>query len=59
MKVGNAKMGKYFLIAFSRLYLFVHFPTDVLAGICIGALCAVFSCMLTGRLYAGRKGTKQ
>lgn len=58
-KAGIAALILAFLIAFSRLYLFVHFPTDVLAGICIGTLCAVFSCMLTGRLYAGRKGTKQ
>ncbi|WP_124068297.1 phosphatase PAP2 family protein [Clostridium sp. E02] len=29
------------LIAFSRLYLFVHFPTDVLAGITMGILIAV------------------
>ncbi len=28
------------LIAFSRLYLFVHYPTDVLAGICFGVLYA-------------------
>lgn len=28
------------LIAFSRLYLFVHFPTDVLAGIVLGLCCA-------------------
>ena len=26
------------LIAFSRLYLYVHFPTDVLAGIIIGII---------------------
>lgn len=26
-----------FLIAFSRLYLYVHFPSDVIAGAIIGA----------------------
>lgn len=29
------------LIAFSRLYLYVHFPTDVLAGIILGILAGV------------------
>lgn len=28
------------LIAISRLYLYVHYPTDVLAGIIIGVLCS-------------------
>ncbi|MDP4179658.1 MAG: phosphatase PAP2 family protein [Bacillota bacterium] len=28
------------LIAFSRLYLFVHFPSDVLGGIITGLICA-------------------
>lgn len=28
-------------IAFSRMYLFVHFPTDVFAGIAIGTVCAL------------------
>ena len=29
------------LIAFSRLYNYVHYPTDVLAGILLGSLCAL------------------
>lgn len=32
-----------FLIAFSRLYLYVHFPTDVLAGSLIGFLLGVLA----------------
>lgn len=34
------------LIAFSRLYLYVHFPSDVLAGVVIGALCGLTGCKL-------------
>lgn len=33
------------LIAFSRLYLYVHFPTDILGGILVGVLCG----------YAGKR----
>ena len=28
------------LIAFSRLYLYLHYPTDVLAGVVIGLICS-------------------
>lgn len=28
------------LISFSRLYLYVHYPTDVLAGIVLGLICS-------------------
>lgn len=28
------------LIAFSRMYLYVHYPSDILAGIIIGIVCA-------------------
>ena len=34
------------LIAFSRLYLYVHFPTDVLAGVLVGILCGVLAVVL-------------
>lgn len=37
----GAGTGAYILaalIAFSRMYLFVHFPTDILAGILLGVL---------------------
>lgn len=31
------------LIAFSRIYLFVHYPADVLAGAVLGVICALFT----------------
>ena len=30
------------LIAFSRIYLFVHYQTDILGGLCIGVLMSLF-----------------
>lgn len=37
-------------LAFSRLYLFVHFPSDVLAGALLGALLGVLAAALQKRL---------
>ena len=38
------------LIAFSRLYLYVHFPTDVIGGIVVGLLCAYLGSSFGSRL---------
>lgn len=38
-KYGAAAFLLAALIAFSRLYLYVHFPTDVLGGMVIGLFC--------------------
>ncbi|MGN0613971.1 MAG: phosphatase PAP2 family protein [Porcipelethomonas sp.] len=40
------------LIAFSRLYLYVHFPTDVLAGAVLGILCGWLGAKLADRLMS-------
>lgn len=37
------------LIAFSRLYLYVHYPTDVLCSVLLGISVGIFACRLTDR----------
>lgn len=45
-KPGIAALVLAALIAFSRMYLFVHFPTDILAGIILGIGVAVLVYMI-------------
>ncbi len=42
------------LIALSRLYLYVHYPTDVLAGVLLGTLCGFLAVGLWRKLAARR-----
>lgn len=50
-KWGTPALALAVLIGFSRMYLFVHFPTDVLAGLFLGVLIAV----LVHSMVEGRK----
>ncbi len=43
------------LMGFSRLYLYVHFPTDVLLGAVFGILFALFTAWLEKQLFEEKK----
>ena len=38
------------MISFSRLYLLVHYPTDVLAGMAIGIICGFIAIPVAGSI---------
>ena len=66
MLLGNKKLGipafiLAILIAFSRLYLYVHYPTDVIASIILGTLFAFIGHAVAKRIHLpeGRKGKYQ
>ena len=48
-----------FLIAFSRLYLYVHYPTDVIFALLAGILFGVLGNLLSERVPLPRKGKYQ
>ena len=48
---GTAALVLAATIAFSRLYLTVHYPTDVLAGIVLGTAAAFFAAWVTERVW--------
>ena len=50
-KYGAAAIALACVIALSRLYLYVHYPTDVLAGAAIGVLCAYAAFYLSKLMY--------
>ena len=49
---GSAALALAALILFSRVFLFVHYPTDVLAGALLGVLCGFAGLWLCRRLTA-------
>lgn len=46
------------LMGFSRLYVGVHFPTDVLVGAVIGTVCGLFGAWVTKRFTAWYRSRK-
>jgi undecaprenyl-diphosphatase len=42
------------LIAFSRLYLYVHYPTDVLAGAILGLLCSKITIQVFNKIKVNK-----
>lgn len=62
-KAGAAALITASLIAFSRLYLYVHFPSDVLTSVVIAAFVSAGVVWLTSKkricIHKGREGEKQ
>ena len=59
--LGSKKLGipavlLAILIAFSRLYLYVHYPTDVIASVILGTLFGVIGYLAAGKITVSRKG---
>lgn len=54
-KWGISALVLAVLIAYSRLYLFVHYPTDVLAGAILGVGIALAACCFTDWLWKRKK----
>ena len=51
-KLGVAALVLAVLIAFSRLYLYVHYPTDVLTSVVLGTALAFLATFLVDKLWS-------
>lgn len=54
-KLWKAALIPAVLIAFSRLYLYVHYPTDILGGILLGICCGYLGNFMTNHLENRKK----
>lgn len=50
-KLGSGALTLAVLIALSRLYLYVHFPTDVLVGAMVGTLASIAAWALVNKAF--------
>ena len=51
---GIPAMILAFLVAFSRLYLYVHYPTDVIFSMFAGILLGLLGCAIVAIIYKVR-----
>ena len=59
--LGSRKLGipatlLAILIAFSRLYLYVHYPTDVIASVILGTIFGIIGYLVAHKITISRKG---
>ena len=54
-KIGIPALVLAVLISFSRLYVGVHYPSDVLAGIVVGTVVALVSCFVYHKILNRKK----
>ena len=57
-KLGTAAMVLAVLIAFSRMYLYVHYPTDVIASVFLGIGLAFLASWIVNRVWAAAEARK-
>lgn len=57
-KIGIPALMIAVLIAFSRMYHFVHFPTDILGGFCIGFAMAILVNYVFDKIEARKASSK-
>lgn len=50
-KIWQWSMVLAVLIAFSRMYLYVHYPTDILGGIVVGLICGFVGHLIVDKIY--------
>lgn len=50
-RFGYAALAIAVAVALSRLYLYVHYPTDVLMSVILGSVFAMLSCRIVDALY--------
>ena len=54
-ELGFVALALTVIIAFSRLYLYVHYPTDVLCGLVLGVLCGAAALLIARAVKLDQK----